>query len=313
VTTVTWDMASSGRALLETALRWTPAQAFMQRRRARRLAVFTYHAIRDGDVFDDHLDVLDEMGTFVSLEEVAANATNRRPLPSRPILVTFDDGDPSVLHTAAPRLNARGIPAVVFLITDLTGTDRVVWTTEVEQLVASGGRTALDPTTDGHALTRILKGRPDDVRLQVIDELRETATGRPPTAPQLSAEDIGELGRLGVAIASHTRTHRCLTQCSDDVIDREVAGSREALADLLGRPPMAFAYPNGDHDGRSRRAVSRAGYAVAFGFDHRLNPIPPNDPYAISRLRMNEHASGNRVRTVVSGLHPAIHHMRGRP
>ena len=95
-----------GDPLRDVALRWTPAQAFMQRRRARRLAVITYHAIRDGNVFDDHLDELDEMGTFVSLEDVAGNATNRRPLPSRPILVTFDDGDPSVLHTAAPRLHA---------------------------------------------------------------------------------------------------------------------------------------------------------------------------------------------------------------
>ena len=298
--------------LLDLALRWTPAQAFMQRRRARQLAVVTYHGIHDGDVFDDHLDVLDGMGTFVSLEDVAANATDRRPLPSRPILITFDDGDPSVLHTAAPRLHTRGVPAVVFLITDLIGTDRVAWTTEVEQLVASGGRTSLDATTDGRALARVLKGHPDDVRMQVIEELRGTATGEMPTAPQLHAEDVAELGRLGVTIASHTMTHPCLTQCSDDVIDREVAGSREALAELLGQSPIAFAYPNGDHDSRSRRAVARAGYAVAFGFDHRLSPIPPNDPYAISRLRMNEHASGNRVRTIVSGLHPAIHHMRGR-
>ena len=299
-------------ALLDLTLRWTPAQAIMQRRRRRQLAVITYHAIHDGDVFADHLDVLGKMGTFVSLEDVTANATARRPLPDRPILVTFDDGDPSVVHAAAPRLHALGIPAVAFLITDLIGTERVVWTTEVEQLVALGGRTALAPTADGRSLVQMLKGRPDSVRLQVIEELRDTATGGMPTATQMSAADLTQLGRLGVTVASHTRTHRCLTQCSDDVIEREVAGSREALADLLGRPPMAFAYPNGDHDARSRRAVSRAGYAVAFGFDHRLNPIPPDDPHAISRLRMNEHASGNRVRTVVSGLHPAIHHLRGR-
>jgi peptidoglycan/xylan/chitin deacetylase (PgdA/CDA1 family) len=284
----------------------------MQRRRRGLLAVVTYHAIQDSATFEAHLDVLEEMGCFVSLEDVAANTIDRKPLPPHPILVTFDDGDPSVLHTAAPRLHARGIPAVVFLITDLIGTDRVAWTTEVEQLVASGGRTTLDPTTNGRALVRKLKGRPDVVRLQVIEELRDTATGGPPAALQLSAADVALLGRLGVAISSHTMTHPCLNQCSDDVIDREVAGSREVLAGLIGKPPIALAYPNGNHDSRSRRAVSRAGYTMAFGFDHRLSPIPPNDPYAISRLRMNEQASTHRVRTVVSGLHPAIHHLRGR-
>jgi peptidoglycan/xylan/chitin deacetylase (PgdA/CDA1 family) len=306
------DRRSRGRAPLDTVLRWSPPQAVMQRRRRDRLAVVTYHAIRDGAVFDDHLDVLSESGRFVSLEDVVANATDCKPLPPRPILLTFDDGEPSVLHTAGPRLHRRGIPAVMFVITDLIGSDHVVWTTEVEQLVASGGRTSFGPTTDGRALVRTLKGCPDDVRLEVIEELRGTASDESPKAAQLSTAELAELVRLGVAISSHTMSHPCLTRCTDDVMDREVAGSREALTDLLGVPPLALAYPNGDHDARARRAASRAGYALAFAFDHRLSPVPPHDPYAISRLRMNEQAPENRVRTVVSGLHPAIHHLRGR-
>jgi peptidoglycan/xylan/chitin deacetylase (PgdA/CDA1 family) len=305
-------MSKPRSEFLETVLRWTPAQAFMQRRRRGLLAVVTYHAIHDGDIFEHHLDVLEEMGTFVSLEEVASSVADRKHLPSSPILLTFDDGDPSVLHTAAPRMHARGIPAVVFLITDLVGSDHVIWTTEVEELAASGGRTSVAPTAEPRALVRMLKQSPDHVRLHAIDELRGTASNGPPTAPQLDHAGIVRLGQLGMAIASHTKSHPCLPQCSEDVIDREVAGSHDALADILGQPPIAFAYPNGDHDARSRGAVSRAGYALAFGFDHRLSPIPPNDPYAISRLRINERASRNRVRTTVSGLHPAIHHLRGR-
>ena len=200
----------------------------------------------------------------------------------------------------------------MFLITDLIGTDHVLWTTEVVQLVASGGRTTLDPTCDGRTLARVLKQYPDPVRRQVIEELHDTASGPRPRARQLSAPEIARLTQLGMAISSHTMSHPCLPQCTNDVIDREVAGSREVLTDLVGQPPLAFAYPNGDYDARSRRAVSRAGYAVAFGFDHRLSPTPPQDPYAISRLRINEHASKNRVRTVISGLHPAIHHLLGR-
>ena len=60
-------------------------------------------------------------------------------------------------------------------------------------------------------------------------------------------------------------SHPCLPQCTNDVIDREVAGSREVLADLVGQPPLAFAYPNGDHDARSRRAVSRADMPLRSG------------------------------------------------
>jgi peptidoglycan/xylan/chitin deacetylase (PgdA/CDA1 family) len=284
----------------------------MQWRRGGRLAVLTYHDVPDGAVFDHHLDVLDEMGIFVSLEDVAATATDGKPLPSRPVLVTFDDGDPSVLETAAPRLHARGIPGVVFLVTDLIGTDDVLWTAEVEQLVASGGRTSVDRTTNGRALARTLKSHPDHIRRQVIEQLRATATGHRPRARQLDATDIARLTQFGMAVSSHTMSHPCLPQCSDEAIEREVAGSRSALGDLLGRPPLALAYPNGYFDPRSRRAVANAGYTLAFGFDHRLSPVPPIDPYAVSRLRLNGQASENRVRTVVSGLHPVIHHLLGR-
>ena len=88
-------MSKPRSEFLETALRWTPAQAVMQQRRRGLLAVITYHAIHDGERFDDHPTLLEEMGSFVSLEDVVANASDGRPLPSRPILVTFDDGDPA--------------------------------------------------------------------------------------------------------------------------------------------------------------------------------------------------------------------------
>jgi len=298
---------------VDSMLRWSPVQGLMQSRRRNRLAVVTYHAVSDGGVFERHLDVLGEMGCFVSLDEVAANALDGMPLPPRPILLTFDDGDPSVLRTAAPRLRERGIPGVVFLITDLIGTDDVLWTTEVEQLVASGGRTSLDSPSDGRALARDLKRRPDHVRREVIEQLRASAGTRPPRTPQLDAADVHRLAELGLAIASHTMSHPCLPQCTDDVIDREVAGSRAALTDLLGHPPAALAYPNGLHDPRTRRAVAHAGYDLAFAFDHRLSPVPPDDRHEISRVRVNGQASENRVRTVVSGLHPAVHHLLGRP
>jgi peptidoglycan/xylan/chitin deacetylase (PgdA/CDA1 family) len=252
------------------------------------------------------------MGRFVSLADVVANAVDRRPLPARPILMTFDDGDPSLLETAAPSLYARGIPAAAFLVTDLIGSDHVLWTIEVEQLVASGGRTSVEPANDGRELVRTLKARPDHVRRHVIDQLRATATGSRPKARQLGGTDVAKLVQLGLDVSSHTMSHPCLPQCSDEEIDREVTGSRAVLADLTGQKPLALAYPNGYHDVRARQAATRAGYAVAFGFDHQLSSIPPDDPYRVSRLRVNARASTNRVRTVVSGLHPAIHHLRGR-
>jgi hypothetical protein len=51
---------------------------------------------------------------------------------------------------------------------------------------------------------------------------------------------------------------------------------------------------------------------VAFLFDHRVNPATPGHPLRISRVRVNDHTSLDRFAVIVSGLHPALHHARGR-
>jgi peptidoglycan/xylan/chitin deacetylase (PgdA/CDA1 family) len=45
----------------------------------------------------------------------------RKPLPSRPVLITFDDGYRDVLDNAAPVLHRLGMPATAFIITDRVG------------------------------------------------------------------------------------------------------------------------------------------------------------------------------------------------
>ena len=256
----------------------------------RRLAIVTMHAVPDGARFERHLDVLGEMGTFVGLDDVVGGGA----LPRRPILVTFDDGDRTLVDVAAPALARRGIPAVAFVVTDLVGTDQPFWFAAVE---AAAGRAEVNR----------LKTVPDDERRAAIAQLDP-----PLRQAQLTADELRALDAQGIAIGSHSATHPCLDRCGDDVIRDEVTRSFDALADLFGRPPVAFAYPNGNHDARARRAVADAGYRIAFAFDHRLTSMPPPDPFAVSRLRLAANAPDDRVRTIVSGVHPFLHRARGR-
>ena len=131
--------------------------------------------------------------------------------------------------------------------------------------------------------------------------------------PQLRPEDLRELESGGIAVGSHTLTHPCLTHCDVERLELEVAEAHAVLTRALGHPPTAFAYPNGDWDGRAIDAVRRAGYHVAFAFDHRLQSMPPTEPLAISRVRVYPAASLDRFRITVSGLRPALHHALGRP
>jgi peptidoglycan/xylan/chitin deacetylase (PgdA/CDA1 family) len=74
-----------------------------------------------------------------------------KPLPSKPVLITFDDGYRDVLWHAAPVLHRLQMPAIEFVITDrISGTDPsfLTWPqlTRLEKLgVAIGSHTVTHP------------------------------------------------------------------------------------------------------------------------------------------------------------------------
>jgi peptidoglycan/xylan/chitin deacetylase (PgdA/CDA1 family) len=157
---------------------------------------------------------------------------------------------------------------------------------------------------------RRLKQLPDDQRRSEIDLLRRRS-GLHPRQPQLTRAELVELEGAGVEIGNHTMTHPCLDRCADDVVRQEIVGAHNVLAAAVGRPPRAFAYPNGNWDERAEAQLVELGYRIAFLFDHRLAPIPGTDPLRVSRLRVNSDTSLDRLSTIISGLHPAVHRMRG--
>jgi peptidoglycan/xylan/chitin deacetylase (PgdA/CDA1 family) len=151
----------------------------------------------------------------------------------------------------------------------------------------------------------------DDDRLATIAGLRRVAESPAPRVPQLHRHELRALESDGVAVGNHSHTHPCLPRCPDARIGAEVADAHSVLTDALGHAPIAFAYPNGDCDARTRQAVEDCGYGVAFLFDHRLSPAVPADPLRVSRLRVDSTTSLDRFRTILSGLHPAVHRLRG--
>jgi peptidoglycan/xylan/chitin deacetylase (PgdA/CDA1 family) len=86
---------------------------------------------------------------------------------------------------------------------------------------------------------------------------------------ELATLDWGALRELVdegmVEVGSHTLTHAHLKEFSHAELMRELVDSKTAIADNLGRPCEAFAYPYGEQDLRVRKAVAAAGYTVGFG------------------------------------------------
>ncbi|HEX6207420.1 MAG TPA: polysaccharide deacetylase family protein [Actinomycetota bacterium] len=300
------------RTTIDAVLRRSPAQPLFRLRNSDRLAVLAYHAIEDGGRFEEHLGYLRRVAHPVSLSEVVDAARSRAMLPMHAVLVTFDDGDRSVLEVAAPLLERHGIPGVAFLISGLIDSGRPTWWAEVEALVRSGGRAPALTASGPDEAVRALKRMPEERRRATIEDLRSSARLEAPPAGQLRAEELATLEAAGVEIGSHTATHEILPGCTDESVEAEIADAHRALTESLGHAPRAFAYPNGDGDPRAENVLRRLGYEAAFLFDHRLARLPIEDPLSISRVRIDAAASVDRLATVVTGLHPAVHHVRGQ-
>lgn len=303
----------AARRSLDALLARSPMEAIFRQRRRKGLAVLAYHHTPDRGAFCAHVDWLCRNFRPVSLDEVIASRDGLTKLPPRAVLITFDDADPSLLDVALPVLRERGVPALAFVVSGLLKTSQPFWWEEVETLIQAGGHVRDRGPLDPALLIRELKTVDDPIRLEIIDELRATAEEPSTPRPQLRLEDLPLFEEAGIAIGSHTLTHPCLPRCSTEKIEREIHEAHAVLSSALGNEPEAFAYPNGDDDPRVREAVQRAGYRVAFLFDHRISTWPPKDPLRISRVRVNSTASVERIRIIVSGLHPFLHHALGRP
>ena len=142
----------------------------------------------------------------------------------------------------------------------------------------------------------------DDAMADAVEPLRRTAHLHPqlyvPTAelggsahwidgePVADWEEIRELAAAGVAIGSHTRHHRRLTQLDPPERKEELAGSLAELREHVPGAPALLAYPNGDHDDAVCEATRAAGYEAAFTTEKGRNDATV-DPFRLHRVSVH--------------------------
>ncbi|WP_371495321.1 polysaccharide deacetylase family protein [Kitasatospora sp. NBC_00374] len=299
------------RRRIDGLLRHSPLQPVFRALSSRRLAVLAYHGIDDPTAFAAQMERLVRTASPVSLGELQRCVTERRPLPPRSVLVTFDDGDRSVLTHGLPVLARLRIPAAAFVVTELIDTDHPFWWSEAAFLAGHGGTAQALPGCPPQNTVGRLKALPDADRRRSLQELRATAAIRAPRQAQLTRTDLTELRSAGVAIGNHTDSHPCLDRCADGTARTEVTEAHRLLTGWLGEAPTAFAYPNGNRDERTEALLGELGYRLGFLFNHRHDSLLPPDPLRINRLRVNSDTTRHRFDTILSGLHPAVHRIRG--
>jgi peptidoglycan/xylan/chitin deacetylase (PgdA/CDA1 family) len=142
----------------------------------------------------------------------------------------------------------------------------------------------------------------DDAMADAVEPLRRTAGLSPqlfvPTAelggsahwiddePVAGWEEIRMLAEMGVAIGSHTRHHRRLTQLGEAEREVELLGSLAELRENVPAAVPVIAYPNGDHDDAVCAATEAAGYEAAFTTEKGRNDAA-TDRFRLRRVSVH--------------------------
>ena len=224
-------------------------------------------------------------------------------LPTRALVITFDDGYADNAEVALPILQRYGLRATFFVSSGFLDGGRM-WNDTVIESVRRSPHSTVDLSDFG--LEECLIDTVAD-RRQVIGKLlprlkylapceRDDAVARVqrlcgvaelPDDLMLKSEQVRELHAAGMEIGGHTVSHPILTSLSLSAAEDEVARGRDQLQAIIDAPVDVFAFPNGKPGtdyGRShvdllKRQGFRAAVTTAPGVSRT-----GDDPYQLPRF-----------------------------
>jgi peptidoglycan/xylan/chitin deacetylase (PgdA/CDA1 family) len=264
----------------------------LRRLRSRSIAIIMYHGVTterlpafnwchlDASEFEKQIDFLASEYTILHLSEVVERMKNGRPLPEATACLTFDDGFRNVATTAFPILEQRQLPATIFLVTSLVGSDQPAWPDRLyfsflqsrRQSIRFNDREypliTLDQRASACSAVESQLKRLDQSDKEERLAALKAMIGWPEVPPEspLATMGWGEVERLSrtglVHFGSHTHTHPILAQCSEQEQRRQLQVSRDHLRERNLASGL-FAYPNGlpsDFSAVTKNLLNELGY-----------------------------------------------------
>lgn len=253
--------------------------------------------------FEAQMVYLREKYEMISLPELTERIMNRKSLPKRGAVITFDDGYKNVFTCAYPILKKYHIPATIFLTTGYMGTDNLFWWDKVTHIIKNANSAKLELEEVGEyslatlrerlkarrAITQYLKGLPEERKNQLIQKMESLAGGSSPALNEtatLSWNQIEEMSRHDITFGSHTVTHPILTRISPEQANHEIYRSKKDIEEHLGKPVNLFSYPNGergDFNDETKQLLNDNSFIGAVSLIPGTNTTG-TDPYELRRF-----------------------------
>ena len=304
-----------------TGLRVTGMMGLCRVLHRNQIIILAYHGVdkfhdpvwnHDGlqihpELFESQLQFLCRTYQPVTLHQVREHVLHGKPLPPRPVALTFDDGYENNLTVAAPLLKKYGVPATVFCTTGFIDGSISPWWYRVRGLILNavgrevplpnGASSVLQSPGDKAKAARAweahLKNQTHEERESAILQL--AATLKTPFSespyPLMNWDQVRELSGYGVDVAPHTVRHVSLGAESESVVRREIADSVAEFRTQIGPSPLLYSYPYGQADHRKSsvlKTLSEEGIDLAVTAEHGYNSGWEN-PLELKRMNDGRH------------------------
>jgi hypothetical protein len=222
-------------------------------------------------------DYLDALIAFVQAHgftampaaTLAAYMTSEDPklLPTRPLVITIDDGSATIASHFEPRAASAGLPYAVALVTG--------WVSDAaEQVIDIGDGLTDRILTWGQAKTLAATGRASFIS-HSHEQHRYANSG--PTGAE-SGPAITTRLWIGADPRQESEAERLRRVFGD------LAASREALMQHFGGPSTILVWPYGERDERAESAATDAGFTHFFEFGGNAFAAPRQNPRRIMRV-----------------------------
>ncbi len=272
------------------------------------------------ETFKMHMSLVKQHFEVLPLSQWVRRKQNGEKLPTRCCAITFDDGWADNYEFAFPVLQELKLPATIFLVSDMIGSNQLFWPEKLANLLTVVALTCPEQwnhpslgwiknntlnyefTTippDQEQLSEIInqvKELQDDEiheRLNIIKaELKLDNKSQPSL---LSWQQMAEMCASGLIEAgSHTCHHtRLNTNQSDDILMREIVQSKTQIEKQLGQSVETFCYPNGDYSPAAVELVKQ-NYQCAVTTSRGWNTIN-NDEHLLHRIGVHEDISADKT------------------
>ena len=273
------------------------------------------------ETFRLHMSIIKSLFETMHLSRWLELKNSGSKLPLRTCAITFDDGWADNYEFAYPILQELDMPATIFLVSDMIGTDKMFWperlartlNTIAQECPDQWSNSSLDWIKQGQtsyqfstlpptqeelseiiANAKIYTDKEINARLDYIEsELQLLETRHTPSL--LNWGQVSEMTKSGlIELGSHSCQHiRLNDDISSELLQHEVVASKRNIEQHTKHTISLFCFPNGDYSSQAMELV-RENYIGAITTKSGWNTIISDD-HTLQRIGVHEDITKDRT------------------